>query len=148
MSLTKEFTAVFQDLHNLKTKITQIQHKIKKAEKMVNKEMNHLSRELKKRRKSGKRKPSGFAVPTKISDKLCDFMEKPHGSEVARTEVTQYIIKYIKSHKLQYPKNRKIIKPNSKLETLLDTNKDEELTYFNLQKYMNKHFLKQKQTNS
>ena len=140
MSLTKEFTAVFQDLHNLKTKITQIQHKIKKAEKMVNKEMNHLSRELKKRRKSGKRKPSGFAVPTKISDKLCDFMEKPHGSEVARTEVTQYIIKYIKSHKLQYPKNRKIIKPNSKLETLLDTNKDEELTYFNLQKYMNKHF--------
>ena len=110
--------------------------------------MNHLSRELKKRRKSGKRKPSGFAVPTKISDKLCDFMEKPHGSEVARTEVTQYIIKYIKSHKLQYPKNRKIIKPNSKLETLLDTNKDEELTYFNLQKYMNKHFLKQKQTNS
>ena len=42
MSLTEEFTAVFQDLHNLKTKITQIQHKIKKAENMVKKEMNHL----------------------------------------------------------------------------------------------------------
>ena len=147
MSLEEDFQKLFSNLHEVKMDLTVIQNSVKKTERVWEKKMKQILKELEKRRQSGKRKPSGFAVPTQISDSLCDFMEKPHGSEVARTEVTQYIIKYIKSNKLQYPQNRKIIKPNRKLETLLKTKKGDELTYFNLQKYMNKHFIKQKQSN-
>ena len=69
-------------------------------------------------------------------------MKRPHGSEVARTEVTQYIIKYIKEHDLQFPENRKVIKPDKSLKNLLAVPKKEEVTYFNLQRYMNRHFVK------
>ena len=69
-------------------------------------------------------------------------MGKADGAEVARTEVTQYIIGYIREKDLQWKENRKIIKPDDKLKKLLGVEKDEEVTYFNLQKYMNKHFLK------
>ena len=89
---------------------------------------------------------TGFAVPTKISDQLCEFMKKPKGSTAARTEVTQYIIKYIKDNDLQWNENRKIIKPNKHLKSLLNLKKDEEVTYFNIQRYMNKHFIKKTAT--
>ena len=79
---------------------------------------------------------------TQISKDLCKFMGKEEGAEVARTEVTQYIIKYIKDGDLQWKENRKIIKPDQKLKKLLGVNKNEEVNYFNLQKYMNKHFIK------
>ena len=72
-------------------------------------------------------------------------MKKPHDSEVARTEVTQYIIAYIKQNNLQWTKNRKIIKPDAALLSLLASGSDE-VTYFNLQRYMNKHFVKNKKT--
>ena len=70
-------------------------------------------------------------------------MDKPSGSEVARTEVTQFIISYIKTNDLQWKENRKIIKPDKALKSLLGNGNDE-VTYFNLQRYMNKHFLKKK----
>ena len=70
-------------------------------------------------------------------------MDKPNGSEVARTEVTQFIISYIKTNNLQWQENRKVIKPDKALHTLLGNGEDE-VTYFNLQRYMNKHFIKNK----
>ncbi|MDC0142094.1 SWIB/MDM2 domain-containing protein [bacterium] len=144
MSNLENYEEIYKNLHNLKLQITQIQKNIKGVEKVFKRKINFMNKEIQKRKRSGKRKPSGFAVPTKISNKLCDFMDRPHGSEVARTEVTQYIINYIKSNKLQYHKNRKIIKPNKKLKSLLNVPPKEEITYFNLQKYMNQHFLKKK----
>ena len=60
---------------------------------------------------------------------------------MARTEVTKYIIQYIKSNKLPDKTNKKIIKPDSALKSLLDLKPEDEVTYFNLQKYMNKHFV-------
>jgi chromatin remodeling complex protein RSC6 len=71
-------------------------------------------------------------------------MNKEKGTMVARTEVTQYIIEYIRQNALQKDGNRKFIKPDVKLATLLDVKDDDEVTYFNIQRYMNKHFVKEK----
>ena len=101
-----------------------------------------LEKEAIKNRNKGNRKPSGFATPTKISDDLCKFMKKPKQSEAARTEVTKYIISYIKENNLQSSNNKRIIKPDTALKSLLKPNKKEDITFFNLQRYMNKHFLK------
>ena len=59
---------------------------------------------------------------------------------MARTEVTQQLIQYIKDNNLQNNENRKIIKPDEKLTALLNIDNELELTYFNLQSFMNKHF--------
>ena len=138
------FTNVLSTLSTFRSQITVLQNQSRSLEKTVKKNMKTLQREAKKNRNTGNRKPSGFAVPTPISNELCDFMKRPRGSKVARTEVTQYIIRYIKENDLQYQQNRKIIKPNKELRSLLASKAKDEVTYFNIQRYMNRHFEKKK----
>ena len=95
-----------------------------------------------KKRKSGNRAPSGFVKPTKISSELATFLGKAKGTEMARTSVTREINAYIREHKLQDPKNGRRILADAKLRKLLKLKKDDELTYFNLQRYMSPHFAK------
>jgi upstream activation factor subunit UAF30 len=96
----------------------------------------------KKKRKAGNRSPSGFVKPTKISDELASFLSKDKGSEMARTEVTREINTYIRTHKLQDKDNGRKINADKKLSALLKLQPKDELTYFNLQKYMSPHFAK------
>jgi chromatin remodeling complex protein RSC6 len=96
----------------------------------------------KRKRKTGNRAPSGFVKPTRISDELAKFLEKPTGTEMARTDVTREINKYIRSHNLQDSQNGRKINPDSKLSSLLKLKKTDELTYFNLQRFMSPHFSK------
>ena len=80
--------------------------------------------------------------PTLISKELADFLKLPHKSEIARTEVTREINKYIREHNLQDAKNGRVINADKALQKLLKVQKSDELTYFNLQKFMSPHFLK------
>lgn len=139
-----QFLEIIQTLSGFKTTITALSSQLKVLERVVRKNMKKLEKENKKNKNKGNRKASGFAVPTKISTDLCKFMGVKEGTQLARTEVTKYIIQYIKDNDLPDKANRKIIKPNTKLKSLLKTKKDDEVTYFNLQKYMNKHFIQNK----
>lgn len=138
-----QFSGVLSSLSAFRQQITMLQNEIRGLEKHVNKQMKTLIREARKNKNKGNRKPSGFAVPSSISNELCEFMGKPTGTKVARTEVTQYIIDYINKNDLQKSDNRKFIDPDDKLSTLLDVKEGDEVTYFNIQRYMNKHFVKQ-----
>jgi chromatin remodeling complex protein RSC6 len=140
--ITQQFSVLLNALSSFKSQISMLSSQVKALEKNVKKQMKQLEREAAKNKSKGNRKASGFAVPTQISKDLCKFMGKPEGSEMARTEVTKYIIQYIKNNKLPDKKNKKIIKPDSALKSLLDLKPEDEVTYFNLQKYMNKHFVK------
>jgi chromatin remodeling complex protein RSC6 len=137
----EEFTQVLAQLSGLKTLCSSVINQIKGLEKNVKKQMKKYERDIKKQSKMSKKKPSGFAMPTKVSEKLSNFMGLTEGQQVARTEVTKYIINYIKSNNLQNPDNNQSIIPDVKLNSLFD-NHDGEITYFNIQKHMNKHFLK------
>ena len=97
---------------------------------------------------SNKLVPSGFAKPTIISQELCDFLGKDQGTEMSRTEVTKELTKYIKSNNLQDEADRRKILPDKKLTKLLNVEPGQEVTYFNLQKYMKVHFPKPKQKNT
>ena len=134
----EQFVVLLNSLSSFKSQIGMLSSQVKALEKSVKKQMKQLQREAAKNKSKGNRKASGFAVPTKISSDLCKFMGKPEGSEMARTEGTKYIIQYIKDHKLP---QGKIIKPDKKLKGLLKVQSNEEVTYFNIQKYMNKHFV-------
>ena len=96
----------------------------------------------KRNKGKGNRQPSGFVKPTLVSDELASFLGKPSGSEMARTEVTREINKYIRAKNLQDPQNGRHIIPDAALAKLLSLTDADELTYFNLQKYMSPHFPK------
>lgn len=137
-----QFEQLVQQLNQMKTQITGIQQNIKQLEKSVKKQMKGLKKEVTKTKNKGNRQPSGFAKPSKVTKELCEFMNKAEGSEIARTEVTRALVSYIKENKLENTANSKIISPDDKLKTLLGLDDSQELTYFNIQKYMNKHFVK------
>ena len=135
-----EFLAKLQQISSL---ISTLKTEYKTLEKKWSRELK-ASQKLcsKKKRKTGNRAPSGFVKPTKISNELATFLDKPIGSEMARTEVTRDINKYIRSNNLQDTTNGRKINADSKLAALLKLKKTDELTYFNLQRYMSPHFEK------
>lgn len=105
------------------------------------------------------RNPSGFAQSSRIRDDLCDFLKLERGSSIARTDVTKMVIAYIKEHNLEKGGNRRNIEPDEALTRLvgdaderrktMERRKEikpktvvtDELSYFNLQVHLNKHFI-------
>jgi upstream activation factor subunit UAF30 len=135
-----EFLAKLQQLGAL---ISSLKTEYRTLEKKWTREVKTAQKQSSKRkRKAGNRAPSGFVKPTKISDELASFLGKDKGSEMARTDVTREINTYIRAHKLQDKENGRKINPDTKLAALLKLKKTDELTYFNLQKYMSPHFAK------
>ena len=101
------------------------------------------AKSAKPQKNKGPRKPCGFARPTPVSDEMCDFLKVNNGSDISRTTVTRALIQYIKENKLQNPENNKQILPDATLSKLFGEGaKDQVLTYFTMQKYVNHHFLK------
>jgi chromatin remodeling complex protein RSC6 len=140
--LDTTFTNLLNELVNVKKTCTHLQNQVRLLQNLVEKKNKRTAKELMKYKIKGNRKPSGFAKPTIVTDELCKFMGRNSGTKIARTEVTQYIISYIKTNNLRDNDNRKIIVPDAPLKNLLGVEEDQEVTYFNIQKFMNKHFVK------
>lgn len=142
VSIDEQFATILDTITLFKMQLNSLQQQIKSVEKTIKKELKSVKKDKKEKPKI-KRAPSGFAKPTKVTKELCSFMDKPEGTEIARTEVTKALVSYIKTNNL-YEKGqdaKKKIIPDEKLKTLLGINNDKiDLTYFNIQKYMNKHF--------
>ena len=137
-----QFEGIVGGLNMVKNQISILQQNLKQLEKSVKKQMKGLKKEANKHKHKGNRKPSGFARPSKVTKELCTFMNKDEGTEIARTEVTKALVSYIKENKLETIGNSKVITPDSKLKELLGIEEGQELTYFTIQKFMNKHFVK------
>ena len=138
-----EFTAVLAAIQEVTSKVSALRSQLRALEKKAVREVKAANKRSKKGRKSsGTRTPSGFVKPTQISEELANFLGKDKGTEMARTEVTKEINAYIRANKLQDPSNGRIILADAKLSKLLSLKKDDQLTYFNLQKYMSPHFAK------
>ena len=140
-----DFASLNERLVQFRTMYTSLTTDLRKLHKNMTKHVRENSRKNKRRKttKDGpKRAPSGFAKPALISNELCNFLGKPSGTEMARTEVTKHLTSYIKEHNLQDQANKRRIVPNAALKKLLNLSADDEVTYFNLQKYMKVHFPK------
>ena len=143
VALANEFTSVLAAIQEVTSKVSALRSQLRALEKKAVREVKAANKRSKKGRKSsGTRTPSGFVKPTQISEELAAFLGKSKGTEMARTEVTKEINAYIRANKLQDPKNGRRILPDSKLRKLLKVGKSDELTYFNLQRYMSPHFAK------
>ena len=145
LTLDEQFKDILTRIQEFRNLATGLVADVRKLQKNVNKQVRESNKKNKKRRVTSgdsKRPPSGFAKPSLISDTLCQFLGQPSGTEMARTEVTKYLTKYIKEHQLQDSANKRIINCDSALASLLNVKPTDEVTYFNLQRYMKPHFPK------
>jgi len=142
-SIAAQSVEFMAKLNQLSSMVASLKSEYRNLEKKWARELKVAQKSSsKKKKRAGNRAPSGFVKPTRISDELASFLGKDKGSEMARTDVTREINKYIRSHNLQDVGNGRKINPDQKLQTLLKLKQTDELTYFNLQRYMSPHFHK------
>ena len=143
VSVFDQFSEFMAKLQAVSTQMSSLRTEFRSLERQVSKDLKAAAKvNQKRKRKTGNRAPSGFVKPTLISNELAAFLGKPEGTEMARTEVTREINAYIRQHSLQDKENGRKIIPDAKLKGLLKLKKGDELTYFNLQKFMSPHFAK------
>ena len=141
--LAEQSVEFLAKLQQLSVMLSTLKTEYRALEKKWSREVKSAQKvSSKRKRKAGNRAPSVFVKPTKISDELASFLGKEKGTEMARTEVTRDINKYIRTNNLQDKENGRKINPDTKLAALLKLKKTDELTYFNLQRYMSPHFAK------
>ena len=143
-TLDDDLKAVSLNLNTLRETTSALLSQIKKLEKRVHREM----KDARKRRRRVKldengveikRAPSIFERPTQVTAELLTFLGRPSGTLMSRSEVTKAVNEYVKTHNL---KDKHAINPDGPLRTLLSVPATENLTYFNLQRYLNRHYIK------
>jgi chromatin remodeling complex protein RSC6 len=139
---TALYASVLTKLQSAQAVLASIRSEVNELKRQHARELRAANKANKRRKTNANRAPSGFVKPTLISNELAAFLGKPEGSVLARTEVTREVNAYIRTQKLQDKDNGRKINPDAKLLKLLKLKKGEELTYFNLQKYMAAHFAK------
>jgi chromatin remodeling complex protein RSC6 len=141
--LATAYTGCINKLSAMRQNMSSILIELRTLQKRSERELKAVQKAGNKRKqRNATRAPSGFVKPTLISTQLAEFLSKPHGTMIARTEVTREINAYIRANKLQDPTNGRKINPDAKLKKLLTLKPEDELTYFNLQRYMSQHFQK------
>jgi chromatin remodeling complex protein RSC6 len=140
----EEFTLVVSELDTAMTTIRNLKARLQKLEKQVHRDTKALNKKANGKRARKPRDPdapkSGFAKEGPVSDEMRKFLGMKKDDLISRTDVTKRIHEYCKSKNLQNPSDKRQIKPDASLRKLLKMNKDDDLTFFNLQKYMKVHF--------
>ena len=148
-SLPELFSNLNKSFQALNSQFSQLKSDFRQVEKQVTREMRVLDKMNARRNKNkGNRAPSGFVKPTKISNDLATFLGKEPGTLMARTDVTKQITAYVRANGLQDKTNGRLILADDKLKKLLNydetkvTDPKQQLSYFNLQRFLSCHFEK------
>ena len=143
-TLDEDIKAVTLNLNTLRETVSAMLTQVKKLDKRVHREI----KDARKRKRRSKVEegpdakplvPSIFERPTKVTEELLAFLGKPKDTLLSRSEVTKAVNNYVKEKEL---KNKHDIKPDAALKKLLAIGEGEPLTYFNLQRYLNRHYIK------
>jgi chromatin remodeling complex protein RSC6 len=152
-TLESDFVALQKRIEEEIEKLRQSTEKVKgvKFLRSVNKAVKILKsdsvRVLKIKPKTNRPRStnSGFMKPVRISGEMATFTSWEPEKLYSRVDVTKFICKYIRENKLQNSEDRRQIVCDEKLKALLKYDPltaAEPLTYFRLQQYIQRHFIK------
>ena len=139
----EEFSAVASELDTALTLVRNLKSRLQKLEKQVHREHKANLKKMrgrKRRAPNPNAEPSGFQKPGKVSPELSKFLGLKKDELISRTNVTKRINAYCRENKLQLESDKRKIVPDAPLKKLLKMKAGDELTFFNLQTYMKKHF--------
>lgn len=141
-SLQKSIAELHEQLSGLKTAVSAAASLLKTVEKQA----VRLGKKAERKRKRKADAADGaapkscyFTIPLKISDELCSFLGKPKSTEISRSAVTTAVMAYAHSHNLM---DKQRIKTDATLRKLLTVTETDVVTILNLQKYLNRHYIK------
>ena len=139
--LTIKMTAIKDKITANKREADELSNEFKQLEKSVEQVISKIVKKSQKPKKT--RKPSGFALPVKVTPELCAFMGLAADATIARTDVTKFLMKYIDDKGLKNPEKKSVIVPDAALAALLGPEaQNVTITHFTIQKYINRHCLR------
>ena len=116
--LMKELKAIRKDLRKIKAHIED-----PTGEKKVSRSQNN-----------------GFNKPLQVTPKLREFLKLPEGELISRSQVTRKINDYVTEKGLKAGQN---ISLDATLKELLNPPADVQVTFLNIQKFINPHYIKE-----
>ena len=122
-----------------------VMSRVRKLQQDVPRLLRKVSPKSSAPRDPNKLNNSGLMKPVKISDELSRFMGIPVDTPQSRVAVTNSICAYVKKNDLQNPANKREIRPDASLASLLCYAGDkavQPLTYFYIQQLIQPHFIK------
>jgi len=138
-NLNDQVTNMKNLMNVVRTVLKDTDRQTKELEKLRNK------RSRIKTERSANALPSGITKPVTISEELASFLKVSNGTLVPRNEVTKGVSAYVKLHGLSDPKNKQKFvlddRPTAKVLASLLGNPAEDVTYFNLQRYLKHHYI-------
>jgi chromatin remodeling complex protein RSC6 len=144
-TLDEDLKSMTSRLNTLRETIVSLLGEVKRLDKRVHREIKD-ARKRKRRAKVEEgaegdkpRTPSIFERPVQVTDELCAFLGLAKGTLISRSQVTKGVNAYVKEKNL---KEKHSITPDVQLRKLLALPEGQLLTYFNLQKYLNRHYPK------
>ena len=135
-----EISELQGNLKNALTIIKGLVSHVSKLEKRINRDRKIVEKKLRTKPRRTSTGLNGFSKPGPVSDELRSFLSMGKDDLIARTEVTKKITTYCQEKGLQKESDKRVILADKALTKLLRLPKGEDLTYFNLQKYMKVHF--------
>jgi chromatin remodeling complex protein RSC6 len=115
----------------------------KRLERRVTREVKDARKNRRRQRaplaEGEERKPSIFQIPVPVTDELSLFLGGGKNNQMSRSQVTKAISAYVKANGLN---DKHKINPNPALRKLLTVKEGDELTIFNMQSYLQKHYVK------
>jgi chromatin remodeling complex protein RSC6 len=115
----------------------------------IHKEIAALRKDIRKLRQliedpngekaNARSKNNGFNKPLNVSADLKKFLGLGDGEQISRADVTRRLNEYVTSHNL---KNGRTIILDDTLRALLNPPEGVEVTFLNIQKYINPHYIK------
>jgi chromatin remodeling complex protein RSC6 len=139
VSLTEQATVIKGLIASVRNVIKDSDKQSKELEKLRNK------RTRVKTERSADALPSGITKPVAITDELAVFLGVAPGTLVPRNEVTKGVSAYVKKNEISDPTNKQKFvlddRPAAKALKKLLGNPAEDVTYFNLQKYLKHHYI-------
>lgn len=126
-------------LETIAADVQALQKDLKSLRKMVRKVLGDIE-DPTGEKKAARTQNNGFNKPQQVSEALHKFLNLPAGEMISRSAVTKAVNGYVTEKGLKQGQN---ITLDDTLKGLLNVPEGTQVTFLNIQKYLNQHYIKQ-----
>lgn len=130
----KVFTNIDNNVQNIQSLLKTVRLNFKELSKVHKYEIKMY----KTMKKTKKNRLSGFNKPLEVPVKIQKLLKLSPDEKLPRTQITKLIYEYIKENNLQSESDKRTINPNKELQKLFGLEKNEQLSFYNIQTHLKK----------
>jgi len=116
---------------------------IAKEQRAIHKDIRKIRQHIEDptgEKQDARTKNNGFNKPLGVTDKLRAFLNLPADEKISRSQVTRKVNEYVEAKGLKAGQN---ISLDESLKDLLQVPEGVQVTFLNIQKYINPHYIKE-----